>query len=332
MADDGDIVRSKTSNSLESVVTLAQELTGKVVQSDSLSELFDAAFQALFKCLPFDAGVGVLVEQNLDLYVSRRRNVELSDPLVGTVRRILEPNIPASFASADVMVRSESNALEEGTPGSKPEHEIHSVLRHDLVTAGILVLFRKEDFSEDEQNVLEIFSAQVSLLLSLLRARSAIDGLTDIDELTGVGNRRHFKRQLGLEMERARVYGLPLSLLMIDIDDFKSFSDGHGDLAGNIVLSELCGMIRESVRGPDDIARFDIDEFAVILPHTDLEGARATAERILARVRAMEVAKCTVSIGVAEYEATDRSIADLVRRADDRLYDAKRNGKNRLSL
>ena len=85
------------------------------------------------------------------------------------------------------------------------------------------------------------------------------------------------------------------------------------------------------MRGPDHIARFDIDEFAVILPHTDLAGARTTAERILARVRAIDDVSihCTVSIGIAEYQTTDTTIADLVRRADDKLYDAKRTGKDR---
>jgi len=104
------------------------------------------------------------------------------------------------------------------------------------------------------------------------------------------------------------------------------------------VLSELCGAVHDSLRPPDVLARFGGDEFAIILPHTDLEGARVVAGRILDRVRDVAIAgddeetiRCSVSIGGAVYRTGD-SATDLLRRADERLYESKRSGKNRCTL
>jgi diguanylate cyclase (GGDEF)-like protein len=102
------------------------------------------------------------------------------------------------------------------------------------------------------------------------------------------------------------------------------------------VLSELCGAVRETLRPPDLFARFGGDEFAIILPHTDLSGARAVSDRILDKVRSLTVEtedgaiRCSISIGVAEFQPASDAVADdMVRRADERLYQSKRSGKDR---
>jgi diguanylate cyclase (GGDEF)-like protein len=184
---------------------------------------------------------------------------------------------------------------------------------------------------------MEIFSAQLSMLLDNLRARQKILSLAETDDLTGVPNRRFFRRQLTAEIERARVYNVPLSLLLLDVDDFKQINDTFGHVMGDVVLSEICGTIRETLRSPDWISRFGGDEFAVVLPHTDVAGATTVAERILSHVRDMAFMAAdetgeihtTVSIGIAQYQPSDGDFNDFVRRADDRLYEAKRQGKNR---
>jgi diguanylate cyclase (GGDEF)-like protein len=140
-------------------------------------------------------------------------------------------------------------------------------------------------------------------------------------------------------MERARVYSLPLSLLMFDIDDFKAINDNFGHTVGDVVLSELCGAVRETLRPPDLFARFGGDEFAIILPHTDLGGACAVADRILQRVQMLAIPaddegtiRCSISLGIAEFRSADTTSADVIRRADEQLYEAKRAGKNRYSF
>jgi len=178
-----------------------------------------------------------------------------------------------------------------------------------------------------------------ALLIGQLSAREQIQGLADTDDLTGIANKRYFRRQLPQEMERARVYSLPLTLLMFDIDDFKAINDSFGHTVGDVVLSELCGAVRETLRPPDLFARFGGDEFAIILPHTDLGGACSVADRILQKVRALTIPaddegtiRCSISLGIADYQRSDGTAADVIRRADERLYEAKRSGKNRYCL
>ncbi len=322
---------------LRDLLGLIQELTSTVVRSESVGDLFGRAYATLYRCVPFDVAAAVMLEQNLDLYVSTRAGAEalLDDPLIAKIRRSLEALIPVSFATTEVVVKAEMHDL---PPGEAPavDHEASALLQHDRRAAGLLLLGRRDAFSDREQQILTIFATQVSMLLDMIRARERISNLADTDELTGIWNRRYFRRQMLQEMERARTFNVPLSMLLFDIDDFKQVNDSFGHVIGDIVLSELCGTVKDTVRPTDILARFGGDEFAVILPHTDLRGATRVAQRILAGVALLTIPtdeesaiQCSVSIGIAEFQRDDIVANDLVRRADERLYLSKRQGKNR---
>jgi diguanylate cyclase (GGDEF)-like protein len=323
---------------ISDLLALIQELTSRVVRSESVGDLLARAFFTLHRCVPFDAGVGVMIEQNLDLYVSTRAGSEglLSDELIARIRTTLEKTIPVSFETTEVVVKAEAHDLPAGDNAGLT-FDASTLLEQERRAAGLVLLVRAEkDFTEGERQILAIFSTQVSMLLDMIRAREKIINLADTDDLTGIWNKRYFRRQLPQEIERARTFGVPLSLLLFDIDEFKQINDGFGHIIGDVVLSELCGVVRETLRPTDVLARFGGDEFAIILPHTDLAGATAVAERLLKRVRALTVPtdeegaiQCSVSIGLAEYNRDDATANDLVRRADERLYLSKRNGKNR---
>lgn len=327
---------------LSDVLALIQELTGQGIQSESIGALFTTAFRVLFRSLPFDIAIAVMLEQNLDLYIVTRSGSEglVSDRLVETIRNILQRLIP-SFATTDVVVKLERAELPamEGE-GDSLANELTAIFKQENRTAGLLILCRSEaPFREDQGQILEIFSTQVAMLLGNIRSREKILNLADTDELTGIWNRRYFRRQVPLEIERARIYNVPLSVIIFDVDDFKLINDSFGHTMGDVVLSELCGAVRERLRPPDIFVRFGGDEFAVILPHTDLEGANAVAERLLDRVAHLTIPtddeasiRCAISIGVAEFQPSmDATANDLVRRADEKMYDAKRLGKNRMS-
>lgn len=334
------IVRRDEQQPIAGVLSLIRELTGSAARADDLADLFTSSFRALDHAIDFDLAAAVMVEQNLDLYVVTREGSAslVGPPLIESLRRTLEMMIPVSFAAADVVVKAERGDLPRRSEGDSLEYSTHAMITVDNHSSGVLLVYRDEPFGEQETQIVEIFAAQVSLLIGQRSAREQIQGLADTDDLTGIANKRHFRRQLPQEIERARVYSLPLSLLMFDVDDFKEINDSFGHTVGDVVLSELCGAVRESLRPPDLFARFGGDEFAIILPHTDLGGACSVADRILQRVRALTIPtdeesmiQCSISIGISCHQAGDKSASDVIRRADEQLYEAKRMGKNRWS-
>jgi len=160
------------------------------------------------------------------------------------------------------------------------------------------------------------------------------------DGLTNLYNHTHFQVLLAAEVARARRYGHSLSLLMIDVDDFKSYNDSHGHLAGNWALRRLAGILRRTARTTDFVARYGGEEFAVILPETNMRGGVDVAQRMRSAVERESRAgtgfrrPITVSVGVASYP-TDVDCSqelilqrELILRADERLYQAKAAGKN----
>ena len=161
--------------------------------------------------------------------------------------------------------------------------------------------------------------------------------LSETDVLTGLPNRRALTRRLTAEFHRAERYGAPVSLLFIDIDDFKQVNDEQGHAAGDRLIRHVAAGIAESLRESDFGARWGGDEFAVLAPNTDAEAARSSAERLRARVarrtRSDRHRPVTVSVGTSTFDPERREIRDieaLVKAADSALYRAKADGRNRV--
>ena len=166
---------------------------------------------------------------------------------------------------------------------------------------------------------------------------------TITDSLMGIRNRRYFDRRLSQETARARRYGLPLSVLLLDIDRFKNVNDTYGHQTGDIVLKNLGRLLRNAVRETDIAARYGGEEIAVIATQTRLADAGIQAERLRQAIEktAMLPAKpeqdrpevrITVSIGVASRSEDDTGARALIEKADAALYRAKRQGRNRVVL
>jgi diguanylate cyclase (GGDEF)-like protein len=158
------------------------------------------------------------------------------------------------------------------------------------------------------------------------------------DRLTGLPNRSFFDERVQAELSRARRYGEPVSLAMIDIDHFKKFNDTWGHAAGDVALRGVAAAILASVRQSDLLVRYGGEEFVVLLPGMDADAAmervedmRMTVEQLpLSIPRREDSAKVTVSIGLAVYGADGTQAEDLLDRADARLFEAKEKGRNRL--
>ena len=171
----------------------------------------------------------------------------------------------------------------------------------------------------------------------LEKARNELECLSRQDGLTGILNRREFDRLFRIEFSRAVRFGHNLSLIMIDIDHFKSINDEHGHLAGDNVLRILTTIVEKTIRDIDQFARYGGEEFTLILPEVDRHGACTLAERIRKLVEVANFGDAdgnpvhiTLSAGVADYPEHGTSEKDIIYAADKALYKAKHKGRNRV--
>lgn len=152
-----------------------------------------------------------------------------------------------------------------------------------------------------------------------------------LDPLTRLWGRRYFNEALHKETEASKRYRSSLSLMIIDIDDFKSINDHFGHQAGDSVLKEIAAVINKNQRGSDTYARWGGEEFIVLMPRTSAETARVVAERLRKSFEEYQFShtrSVTASIGIAEYHVEADTVDSLITRADDALYRAKEQGKN----
>jgi len=188
----------------------------------------------------------------------------------------------------------------------------------------------KHNFSELDLKILCAISREVAVSIENVRLYKELHYLTVTDPLTHIYNFRQFKTSLHHEVNRAKRFSGPLCLMMIDIDNFKSYNDSFGHLEGDELLKRVGEILTKSLREIDIICRYAGDEFVVILPETDTAGAKNAADKIKEEVERFSFKKpVTVSIGVAK-RGDKMNGHDLIQRADRALYEAKDKGRNRV--
>lgn len=213
---------------------------------------------------------------------------------------------------------------------------IHLVMGVMMVIFGLAMLATSAQvrrlFRDSEKLRRELYSS--------IEVEQALEYLVRLDSLTGIPNRRLFEEELGKEWARATRDHAPLSLIMADIDHFKEYNDHYGHPAGDLCLVDVAQAMHRALSRPGDVvARIGGEEFAFLLPQTDLSGAIAVAEQIRERILALNLphqaspvaGHVTLSFGVSSSElASVSSPAELIRTSDIALYEAKRCGRNQI--
>jgi diguanylate cyclase (GGDEF)-like protein len=188
-------------------------------------------------------------------------------------------------------------------------------------------------FTDDDRELLRSLAAQTTLAVENVELHFQVRRQAVTDELTGLSNHGSFQDLLSAEVEQVRRYHHQVGLIMLDLDNFKSVNDTYGHQQGDVVLRHVARALRDTSRDADSPARYGGEEMALILPHTDLDGSYAIAERLRTAIESLRIPgpdgplRVTASLGVAASSAGDKDL--LIAQADAALYAAKREGRNR---
>ena len=162
--------------------------------------------------------------------------------------------------------------------------------------------------------------------------------LATTDGLTELYNHRYFQEQMKMQVEQAKRYEAPFSLIIIDIDYFKKFNDTFGHQAGDAVLRQVAQLLKQSVRATDIVCRYGGEEMSIILPNTPKDMSVVTAEKICKRVATKrfrlnnyQESNVTISLGVSTFPDDGETAAEIIEAADKRLYQSKNNGRNQVN-
>jgi diguanylate cyclase (GGDEF)-like protein len=224
---------------------------------------------------------------------------------------------------------------EPGTEGDTIRSGVAVPLPGETASLGLVTIFTRAahtTFGEEQISELEELATRAGPAIENARRFREARQLADLDALTGMHNRRYFHETLAREVARAHRYDRNLALIIFDLDDFKAINDRIGHLSGDGVLAEAAERIREVVRSADIACRVGGDEFAVILPESQLGDADQLYARLQKAVSTRPVGQAgplTISAGIAELQADDDAIA-FFQRADHALYGAKEAGKGQV--
>ena len=191
-------------------------------------------------------------------------------------------------------------------------------------------------YTQDDLELLELLAAQAGVAIENARLIAKMAHMANTDSLTGLRNRRAFDEILADEFNRAKRYSNPLSLIIMDIDDFKKFNDRYGHSRGDQHLMEIAKITLSCIRDQDIVARVGGEEFCLILPHTARTGAVELAERIRRSIESAFKGQFefghTVSLGVAEFPGDVGTIEELFELADQAMFHIKNSGKNQVGV
>ncbi|MFC1910324.1 diguanylate cyclase, partial [Chloroflexota bacterium] len=267
---------------------------------------------------------------------------------IGSAWRVGE-RIPANDTSVHYAIKSKKAIMESDLSHNNQssmrrylfEHGIRSIIYLPLITGnniiGCLIIASRQSsvYTVKDIKLLEELSALIAMPIENSMLYAEAEQLARSDSLTGLLNRRSLDEIIASEIGRHSRYGGTFSVMLMDLDSFKSYNDSYGHLAGDKFLRKVGIIMKTSIRSADQAFRFGGDEFALLFPHTDITDAVKVAERIRTRIAAVadsSDSSCRASIGIASWPTGGIEVNDIISSADSSLLQAKRRGGNRVHI
>ena len=331
---------------------ISSELSSRVGELEAERGRFKETLQRYGETLAATHDLNALVGAVLDtavqatrarggrlLLYDAERGEAIEQARIGTARGS-RTDLPMVVA-AGVGIEGEALAGHEARVVQAPRAMLAVPILREHQLLGLVTTVDPEDggFGDEDIESLSALAVQAGVAIENARLHRVVERQAVTDSLTGLANRRQFYEVLGREYERAQRFGTPLSLVLLDIDDFKQINDTRGHLAGDAVLHGVASTLADMIREIDMAARYGGEEFAILLPQTGQDGAAQLAERLRREIAsrpirfgAEEIEGVTASFGVAAGPEDSMTQIDLIASADAALYQAKREGKNHVTV
>ncbi|WP_350344115.1 sensor domain-containing diguanylate cyclase [Proteinivorax tanatarense] len=323
---------------MKGLSTVAAEINGNLDVSKTLSSIGDVCIRILnldsfyiFLAKHNDELTAVYSKGEMDEFL-QEQNIALGQGITGKVAQ----------SKKSILIKDTSKDNRVFTiPGQEKGAMISVPLTRGGKTIGVMTAVKYQPFTLDneELQILEIIASQSAVALDNAKLYEQMENLTQVDELTKTYNYRYFQKRLELEVQNSMQSNQPVSLMVIDLDNFKRINDVYGHEVGNKVLTELAGVLKDIIRKKDVLARYGGDEFVIIFTKTSKKSAEKVGKRVLQSLTNYrfkckgKFEKITFSAGIAEYPNDADDSLDLMRKADRTMYTgSKYKGKSKVAV
>jgi diguanylate cyclase (GGDEF)-like protein len=307
----------------------------KITTDVDLDELMILLLSACVKSTKASGGT-LLLFDNLTLQWEIKSNWGVPENLHSTILESFNEN------SIDLSDKDEAIEFSSGNTSDEIPEELKFAIcaplkaRNNLIGAIVITQNTDSDkFTLSTKRLLSTFANQSAVAVDNTLLYKQTEHLSVTDGLTGLYNHRYFQEQMQTELRRAQRYDLNFSVIMVDIDNFKTINDTYGHLAGDELLKKIAVHLKQVTRDTDTVARYGGDEFVILLPETVKNDSLIVAERIRSQLQESKIAgniQVEVSIGIAAYPDDGVYSKDIVSKADSALYKAKEEGRNRVIM